>query len=104
MLPHIVPEREVSLVRDEYKLLQAENIPDEWSLDSNKNLKRVDSFWAEVFDIKTCAGERKFKVMPKVVKSFFSLQNLNADVERSLSDIKNTCTSERKLQKKLLWA
>jgi len=30
LLPHVVEESQVSLVRDEWKAYQAENVPDDW--------------------------------------------------------------------------
>ena len=52
-------------------------------------------YWAKVFRIGNVAGEMKYTLLSKVVKSCLSLQNVNASVERSLSDNKNTLTPER---------
>ena len=52
-------------------------------------------FWAKVFDVRNAAGERKYTLLSKVVKSFLPLQNSNASVERSLSDNKNILRPER---------
>ena len=47
-----------------------------------------------MFKIKTTSGETKYSQLQKVIKSFLSLQNATAAVERSLSDNKNTLTKE----------
>ena len=52
-------------------------------------------YWAKVFDIQNAAGERKYTLLWKVVKSCLSLQNSNASVDRSLSHNKNTLRPER---------
>ena len=52
-------------------------------------------YWAKVFDIQNAAGERKYTLLSKVVKSCLSLQNSYVSVEESLSDNKNTFRPER---------
>ena len=52
-------------------------------------------YWAKVFDIQNAAGEMKFTLLSKVVKSCLPLQNSNVSVERSLSDNENTLRPER---------
>ena len=94
-IPHIIQEREVSLVKDEWKLYQLEEIPVEWYNDENGNFKRVDSYWAQIFKIRDGSGNVKYKHLAKIVKSILSLPNGNVSVERSLSDNKNMLTSER---------
>ena len=47
-----------------------------------------------MFKIKTTSGETKYNQPQKVVKKVLSLQNVNAAVERSQSDNKNTLTKE----------
>ena len=94
-IPHIIQEREVSLVKDEWKLYQLEEIPAEWYIDENGNFKRVDSYWAQIFKIRDGSGIVKYRHLAKVVKSILSLPNGNAIVERSLSDNTNMLTSER---------
>ena len=47
-IPHIIQEREVSLVKDEWKLYQLEEIPVEWHNNENGNFKRVDSYWTPI--------------------------------------------------------
>lgn len=56
---------------------------------------RIGEFWAAVLLMKSKRGELKFQTLSKVVKSVLAIQNGNADVERSLSDNKNTLTYER---------
>ena len=95
MLPHVIAEREVTLVQEQFKLLQVEQVPDSWFKENDGKLKGIDMYWAKVFDIGNAAGERKYTLLSKVVKSCLSLQNSNASVERSLSDNKNTLRPER---------
>ena len=49
----------------------------------------------KVFTFMSSNGERKYQLLSKIVKSFLSLPNGNASVERSVSDNKNTFTNER---------
>ena len=95
MLPHIITEREVSLVKDEWKILQTEEIPDDWYMENSGQQKRIDTYWAKVFEIRTETGDLKYSLLSKVVKSFLAMPNGNANVERSLLDNKKTLTSGR---------
>ena len=56
---------------------------------------RVDNYWAKVFGIQTTTCDKKFNLLVRVVKSSLSIHHGNADVERSLSDKKNTVIDER---------
>ena len=56
---------------------------------------RVDNYWAKVFGIQTATGEKKFNVLARIAKSALCIHHRNADVERSLSDNKNTVMDER---------
>ena len=59
MILHVVNEREVSLIKDQWKLYQVEDIPEEWFIDpKTAKMKRIDTFWDEVFEIKTEKGEK----------------------------------------------
>ena len=95
MLPHIITEREASLVKDEWKILQNEEIPDDRYMENSGQQKRIDIYQAKVFEIRTETGDLKYSLLNKVVKSFLAMPNGNANVERSLSDNKNTLTSKR---------
>ena len=90
VFPQVIDEEKVSQVKDEWRLYQAEG--------DHKVLKKAnqrgDHYWREVFKIKTTSGETKYSQLQKVIKSFLSLQNATAAVERSLSDNKNTLTKE----------
>ena len=88
-MPRIIKSIQVSQVKDEWKSLQAEVLPDEW------DRKRIDKYYANIFNMKNMMGEPKFKLLRLVIKSALSLQNGNASVERSLSDNKNTLTKTR---------
>ena len=95
LIPHVVPEREHSFIKDEWKMLQLEDLQMEWYINDADLPLRLDYFWGKVLDIRTDSGERKYSLLAKLVKSCLSLQNGNAAVERSLSDNKNTLTAER---------
>ena len=89
--PHVIEEVNISQLKDEWKLYQVED-------DSNVVVvakERVDHYWRKIFKITNSSGALKYVILPKLVKSVLSLQNANADVERSLSDNKNTCTKDR---------
>ena len=47
-----------------------------------------------MFEVQSERGTKKYNLLSKVVKSFLALRNGNANVERSLSDNKNTLSSE----------
>ena len=83
---HIIDPLQVSQIKDEWKALQAEAIPQKWAEG------RVDHYFAKIFDIKNFLGATKYNILPKLVKSALSLQNGNAAVEKSFSDNKNTLT------------
>lgn len=89
-VPHIISEREVSLVADQWMIYQAEDIPIDWEEEQH-----MDTYWSKVFKLKSGIVEPKLFLLSKVVKSFLCLHNGNAEVERSLSDNKNTLTAER---------
>ena len=88
LLPHVVDDSQVSLVRDEWKAYQAETVPADWFLVEKMNgdteYKRVDDYWNKVLTIKFSG----------VVKSALCIHHSNSDVKRSLSDNKNTVTQE----------
>ena len=81
---------EVSIFNDEWKLYQAE---------SEKNVtaqdEQIDHYWQSLFKLKTLSGPRKYPLPTKLVKSVFSLYHGNTAVEPSLSDNKNTVTTDR---------
>ena len=89
---HVIAEKDVSRLKDEWKLYQA---------DENIELMkcRIDHYWRKVFKLKTLAGDFRYPTLWKLVKSILTLHHGNADVERSLSDNKNTCTKDRVLLK-----
>ena len=92
MVPHIIQETEVRQVKDEWRLYMVES---EKKLPDALQCERVDHYWNQVFKIKTTSGHLKYIILPKLVKAILAFQNGNANVERSLSDNKNTVTTER---------
>ena len=42
----LLNEREVLLVKDEWKILQTEEIPDDWYMENSGQQKRTDTYWA----------------------------------------------------------
>lgn len=96
LMPHVISEESISLLRDEWNLYTAdEDIQESWFMDDDGGYKRLDSYFVNVFNLKTPSGAPRYVHLPKVVKTCCSLQNGNAPVERSLSDNKNTVTKER---------
>ena len=73
--------------------MQTEEIPDDWYMKNSGQQKRIDTYWAKVFGIWTETGDLKYSLHSKVVKSSLTMHNGNANVERSISDNKNTLTS-----------
>ena len=57
--------------------------------------RRVDHYWADVFQEKSQQGECKYSVLQKLVKGLLCLAHGNADVEQSLSANKKTVTLDR---------
>ena len=88
MMPTL-SEEEVALVTDEWKVYQAEQVDEECAT------RRVDHYWADVFQEKSLQGEWKYSVLQNLVKGLLCLAHDSADVERSLSAIKKTVTPER---------
>ena len=64
-------------------------------MENSGQQKRIDTYWAKLFEIRTETGYLKYSLLNKIIKSFLALPNGNANLERSLSDNKNTLTSER---------
>ena len=44
MLPHITAEREVSLAKDEWKILQTGEILNDWYIENSAQQKRIDTY------------------------------------------------------------
>ena len=97
VLPHIVSEQEITVVKDQWRLYQAETIDQNWMKDSETGkFKRLDHYWVKILKtVSLSHGSRKYNVLSKVVKSCLSVPNDNAGAERSLSDNKNMLVSER---------
>ena len=51
LLSHVITEREVTSVQDQFKLLQVEQVPDSWFKEKEGKLKRIDIYWAKVVNI-----------------------------------------------------
>ena len=93
----MISEDSISLLRGEWSLYQTDDeIQKSWFVENDGSYKRLDHYFAKVFELKTPSGSRRYEYMRIVVKTCCSLQNGNA-VERSLSDNKNTVTKERSL-------
>ena len=97
LLPHIVSEQEITIIKDQWRPYQAETIGENWIKDSETGkLKRLDHCWAKILKIVSLSdGSRKYNVLSKVAKSCLSVPNGNAGAERSLPDNKNMLFSER---------
>nr|XP_047140151.1 uncharacterized protein LOC124815456 [Hydra vulgaris] len=73
-MPHVITEREVSFVKNEWKLYQAANISKDWYIDfDTKILKRVDHYWTKVFESNNEYGKTKYGYLSKVVKSCLTI-------------------------------
>ena len=96
-LPHIVSEQEITIIKDQWRVYQAETIDENWIKDSETGkLKRLDHCWAKILKtVSLTIGSRKYNILSKVVKSCLSVPNGNAGAERSLSDNKNMLVSEQ---------
>ena len=88
LLPHIVSEQEIAIVKDQWRLYQAETTDENWIKDSETGkFKRLDPYWAKILKIVSLSdGSCKYNVLSKVVNSCLSVPNGNAGAERSLSD------------------
>ena len=97
LLPHIVSEQEITIVKDQWRLYQTETIDENWIKDSETGkLKRLDHYWAKILKIVSLSdGSRKYNVLRKVVKSCLPVPSGNAGAERSMSDNKNMLVSQR---------
>ena len=99
LIPQVISQDKVSLVQDALRAYSHKDIPDTWYMkesDSGEKVyDRLDNYWAKLFGIKTTTGDKKFNLLARVVKSALCIHHGNADVERSLSDNKNTVTDER---------
>lgn len=97
-LPQVVSSGEVGLLMDEWKIYQEEKIPKNWYIvpaDKQEKMQRIDFYWNKILKQKNARGDYRFTILPKLIKSVLTLAHGNADVERSLSDNRNTVTKER---------
>ena len=97
-LPQVFSSGEVGVLIDEWKIYQEEKIPKSWYIvpaDKQEKMKRIDFYWNKILKQKNARGENRYAILPKLIKSVLTLAHGNADVERSLSDNKNTVTKER---------
>ncbi|KAE8738025.1 hypothetical protein FOCC_FOCC016506 [Frankliniella occidentalis] len=70
------------MLKDEWRVLQLENLPDfEPSM-------RIDHFWRQIFDIAGPDGQPKFPNIVKVVKAALPIAHGSSDVERGFSESK----------------
>ena len=56
-VPHIISEREVSLVGDQWMIYQAGDIPTDW-----EDEPRLDMYWSKVFKLKSGIGGPKLSL------------------------------------------
>ena len=102
-MTHVIKEGEIVLVRDEWRAYMAVDILEEWYQTEVDNEdgeieirhKRSDHYWRNVSKIKSPSGSKKYVILNRLVKSWLSFYHGNPEVERSLSDNKNTDTPER---------
>ena len=92
LVPHVIPESDVSQVKDEQRLYV---VATEGNWKRANGCKRFDHYRSAVFEIETASGGVKYTKPQPVVKAILSFSNGNAAVERSLFDNKNTVTCER---------
>ena len=95
LIPQVVADKDIPLVLDQWRLLQMEDIPEKWIKKPDGSRIRVDLYYSKIFEIEFDSGDKKYDLLSKLIMSCLSIQNGNADVERSLSDNKNTQTPER---------
>ena len=88
-MPQVVADKDIPLVLDQWRLLQMEDIPEKWIKKPDGSQIRVDLYYSKIFEIEFDCGEKKYDLLSKLM-SCLSIQNGNADVERCLSDNKNT--------------
>lgn len=102
-IPQIVPKEEINILTDEWKMYQAQEIPEGWYKESvvdgksgeTEKYVRIDHYWKKVLEQKNSMGTARFKVLPKLIKAVLCLAHGNAEVERSLSENKRVLTPER---------
>ena len=85
LILHLISQREVSIVKDQWRLYQLVKIAENRVNDPKTGKMCLIGFsWFKVFTFMSSNGERKYKLLSKVVMPFLSLPNGNASVERSL--------------------
>lgn len=72
-----VSSLKISTVKDEYKLLQVEEIPECWYKEEDGTYKRLDQFWAKIFNIKNGNGLRKYPKLSLVSLLFLGFDCLS---------------------------
>ena len=82
-------------LKDEWFDYKISDISEDWATEPDGTYKCIDYHWSNVLDKKTKSGQPSYHVLPKVIKSVLTLAHGNSDVDRSLSDNKNTVNLER---------
>ena len=85
LFPHVVKEEEITKARDEWMMYESDDKVEEIG-----GHNRVDHYWRSIFKIKTLTGERKYRILEKLINSVLSLNHADSAVERSLPDNNNT--------------
>ena len=81
-----------SEVIDEWKLFQVDN-----ELPDYNQQERIEKYWNAVFQLQSSDGQLRYKLLPAVIKSAFTLGQTNAESEHSLSVNAAIVTRERTL-------
>ena len=89
-----ISQRELTLVKDELRIYQTEEIFDSSINHKVGKINRIDYCWYKEFQISLSSGAKKYFILRKVLKSCLALPNRNANVEISLTSNKNLLTNE----------
>ena len=72
-------------MKDEFRACSQEDIPETWYMkesDTGEQVyDKIDSNWTEVFGIESATGDKKYKLLVRIVKSALCIHHGNADVE-----------------------
>ena len=89
-LPQIITEEEFPLLTDEWRVYQAQDIPENWYIlgrkeDGTTEYERVDHYWQKVLDQKNVTGSPRYKILAKLVKAGLCLAHGNERCHQSNS-------------------
>ena len=89
--PHLFSKRDVFIVKDQWRLYKLDCVNESRVEEvQRRKLYCIDYYWSKIFQLPSSSRDRKYTHLSKIIQSCLSIPNGNANVQRNLSDNKNT--------------